>query len=305
MNKLLIVLFSFSLLLSKSIITPIPNDTHKLDPKKVSLGKKLFFEKKFSADNTISCASCHDIYNGGANKNKIAIGINGFKGTFNVPTILNSKYNFAQSWDGREKSLEKQMINPIHNPLEMGSSFPEIIKKLSKNSNYIKEFKSIYNSPITKENIINSIVEFEKALITPNSKFDKYLKGQKEILTKKEKIGYKLFQEYGCISCHNGRNIGGNLFQKVGIISDYFPNENKHFGRYNLTKEEEDKFYFKVPTLRNIELTSPYLHDGSVKSLKEVIEVMLKYQIGAIYTKQDIEYIEEFLKTLTGEKPNI
>lgn len=305
MKKVILILCFITLLFSNDIITPIPISLDNLNVKKIELGKKLFFDPRLSKDNTISCASCHDIYNGGADKNKVAIGINQLQGSFNSPTILNSKYNFAQFWDGRAKNLEHQVVGPIHNPLEMASNFPEIIKKLSKDEEYKKEFASVYNSIITEENIIESIVEFENALTTPNSKFDMYLNGDENILSENEKKGYKLFKEFGCISCHNGINIGGNLFQKVGIISEYFPDVNKHQGRYNITKDEEDKFYFKVPTLRNIALTSPYLHDGSVDNLKDVITVMLKYQIGAIYTKQDVELIEEFLKTLTGETPKI
>lgn len=305
MNKLIILLFSFTLLIADNIITPIPDNINNLNSYKVSLGKKLFFDTRLSADNTISCASCHDIYNGGANKDKIAIGINGLKGTFNSPTVLNSRFNFSQFWDGRAKNLKEQAIGPILNPLEMASTFPQIIEKLSKDETYVKEFEKIYKSKITKENIIDAIVEFEKALITPNSKFDRYLKGDKDILTEDEKKGYQLFNDLGCVSCHNGINLGGNLFQKVGIISPYFLDINIHHGRYNLTKDEEDKFYFKVPMLRNIELTAPYLHDGSVKNLKNVIEVMLKHQIGAIYTNEDIEHLEKFLQTLTSSVPNL
>ena len=187
----------------------------------------------------------------------------------------------------------------------MNSNFDEIISKLKNDETYIKKFYQIYHSSINENNIINAIVEFEKSLLTPNSKFDKHLKGQKDILTKEEIKGYELFKSHGCISCHNGVNIGGNLFQKIGIINNYFKNEPKNFGRYNITKEEKDKFYFKVPTLRNIELTAPYLHNGSIKDLKSTIEIMLKYQIGTIYEKSDIENLEMFLNTLTGEIPKI
>jgi cytochrome c peroxidase len=304
MKKLLIYISTISLLISNEIITPIPDKDNTLNLQKVQLGKKLFFDTRLSKNNTISCSSCHDIQNGGDDGKKVAVGINNSKGFFNTPTILNSRYNFSQFWDGRVETLEKQVLGPIHNPVEMNSDFSQIVSKLSKDKKLKKEFKHIYNSDINKTNIIDAIVEFEKSLTTPNSKFDKYLKGELT-LTKSEEKGYELFKDLGCISCHNGINIGGNLYQKVGVVSQFFPNNEIHYGRYNLEKKEDEKFYFKVPTLRNIELTAPYLHDGSVNTLSAVIEVMLRYQIGAIYTRDDIKNIESFLKTLTGEIPKI
>lgn len=300
--KLLYILITPLFLFSEILITPIPTETN-LNNKKVLLGHMLFVDTNLSKDNTISCASCHDIQNGGGDNKQFSIGIDNKIGIINTPTILNSSFNFVQFWDGRAKTLEEQASGPIHNPKEMNSNFSEIINKLNQNKYYIDEFKEIYNTNINKENIINAIVEFEKSLITPDSKFDRYLKGEKNILNEEELKGYELFQSYGCISCHNGVNIGGNLFQKVGIMSSYFEDKENNLGRYNVTKKEEDKFYFKVPTLRNIQLTAPYLHDGSINDLKTTIEIMLKYQVGAIYNKKDIEYLEIFLNTLTGKTP--
>lgn len=304
MKILLIYIFTITLLISNEIITPIPLEDTKLNPQKIELGKKLFFDTRLSKNNTISCATCHDIQNGGDDGEKVAIGINNLKGFFNTPTVLNSRYNFSQFWDGRAETLEKQVLGPIHNPIEMNSDFSQIIPKLSKDKEIEKKFRDIYNSDINEKNIVDAIVEFEKSLITPNSKFDKYLKGELS-LTKSEEKGYELFKDLGCISCHNGINIGGNLYQKVGVVSQFFPDNEIHYGRYNLEKNEDEKFYFKVPTLRNIELTAPYLHDGSINTLSAVIEIMLRYQVGAIYTSDDIKNIESFLKTLTGEIPKI
>lgn len=303
MFKLFILLITTSIF-ANEIITPLPT-VSDYDVEKAKLGKSLFHDKRFSKDNTISCASCHDVNQGGVDNKKVSIGINNSIGSVNTPTVFNSRFNFVQFWDGRSENLKEQVSGPIHNPIEMDSSFEEIIKKLSNDTFYISKFKEIYNSSINEENIINAIVEYEKALITPNSKFDKYLNGDLNILTQDEKKGFELFKDFGCVSCHNGVNIGGNLFQKVGIIEQYFSEEKQHLGRYNITKSDEDKFYFKVPSLRNIELTAPYLHDGSVQDLKTVISVMLKYQIGAIYSENDIKYIEKFLLTLTGENPKI
>lgn len=302
--KLLYILITPLFLFSEILITPIPTEIN-LNNNKVLLGQKLFFDTKLSKDNTISCASCHDIKNGGDDNKQFSIGVDNKIGIINTPTIFNSSFNFVQFWDGRAKTLEEQASGPIHNPKEMNSNFSEIINKVNQNKYYINEFEKIYNTNINKNNIVDAIVEFEKSLITPNSKFDRYLKGEKDILNEKELKGYELFQSYGCISCHNGVNMGGNLFQKVGIISGYFEDNENNFGRYKITKKEEDKFYFKVPTLRNIQLTAPYLHDGSVHDLKTTIEIMLKYQVGTIYDKKDIEYLEIFLNTLTGEIPKL
>lgn len=303
MIKLFIFLINISVF-ANEIITPLPTQ-NDYNIEKAKLGKLLFHDKRLSKDNTISCASCHITEEGGDDNKKLSIGINNLIGPVNTPTVLNSRFNFVQFWDGRSENLKEQVSGPIHNPIEMNSNFEEIIKKLSNDNFYNSKFKEIYNSSIIEENIVNAIVEYEKALVTPNSKFDKYLNGDLNILTQDEKKGFELFKDFGCVSCHNGVNIGGNLFQKVGIIEQYFSEEKQHLGRYNITKSDEDKFYFKVPSLRNIELTAPYLHDGSAQDLKTVISVMLKYQIGAIYSENDIKYIEKFLLTLTGENPKI
>lgn len=196
------------------------------------------------------------------------------------------------------------MLIPLHNPNEMNSDIHKVVEKLKKSQEYKNLFQKVYSDTIKKEYIIDAIVEFEKALITPNSKFDRYLKGESTILSHIEKEGFKLFKSYGCISCHNGVNIGGNLFQKVGIVKQ-IPNENKYLGRYNVTKNEEDKYFYKVPTLRNIELTAPYLHSGEIKTLREAVMFMMEYQIGVKPNNVDITHIMAFLRTLTGNKPKI
>jgi cytochrome c peroxidase len=298
MTKLILLTLYCTFLFSKELITPIPTtvEHHK---EKASLGKKLFFDTRLSKDNTISCASCHILDQGGDDNLPVSLGVEGKKGTRNSPTVLNSKFNIIQFWDGRASTLEEQAHGPIHNPIEMNSNFDEIIEKLKKDTHYPKLFNTIYTDGITGDNITNAIAEFENTLITPNSKFDKYLKGDKNILDAQERNGFKLFKEYGCISCHNGVNIGGNLMQKLGVIEDFDTND---YGLYNVTKKEEDKYYFKVPTLRNIELTSPYFHDGLTPTLKESVRKMSYYQVGYKLQEKDIEDIVKFLHTLTGEQ---
>ena len=302
MYKIILILcFPFVFLISTELITPIPiNPDYNV--KKAQLGTKLFFDTRLSHNNTISCANCHLIDGGGDDNLSVSFGIDGQKGMRNSPTVLNARYNRIQFWDGSAKSLEDQAKGPIHNPVEMGSNFEEIISKLKKDTNYVKEFFSLYSEGITSLNISNAISEFEKTLTTPNSKFDRFLRGDKKALNNDELNGYKLFKEYGCISCHNGVNIGGNLLQKIGAVEKY---DTPDFGLYNITKEEDDRFYFKVPSLRNIELTAPYFHDGSVQTLKEAVDKMIKYQVGFLIEENEREDILNFLKTLTGQTPEI
>jgi len=275
-----------------------------VDLNKALLGKKLFMDPQLSHDNTISCASCHHLDKGGDDNRQFSVGVNNKMGNINSPTVFNSKYNFVQFWDGRAKDLEEQVLVPLHNPDEMNSNIQEVVEKLKKSQEYKNLFQKVYNDTIKEEYVIDAIVEFEKALITPNSKFDRYLKGEVNILSHVEKEGFELFKSYGCISCHNGVNIGGNLFQRVGIVKQ-IKYENKYLGRYNVTKDEEDKYFYKVPTLRNIELTAPYLHSGEIKTLREAVTFMMEYQIGVTPNAAEVNHIMAFLRTLTGNRPKI
>ncbi len=287
--------------LFSATIKPIPNEI-KVDNKKVQLGKKLFFDPLLSKDGTISCASCHDLQNGGDDGLKFSFGIGGQEGIINSPTVYNAVFNFRQFWDGRAKDLQEQVSGPIENPVEMGHSMDMTMKVLKKSSIYIKEFNNLYSDGITPDNIADAIAEFEKALITPNSPFDRYLKGDKEAISQQAKKGYRLFESKGCILCHHGMNVGGNFYNKFGIYEDA---DSIHLGRYNITKREEDKHVFKVPSLRNIALTAPYMHDGRVDTLEKAVEIMTKYQLGRYMEPGDTEAIVAFLKSLTGEIPEI
>lgn len=299
MHKYLYFIFITTTLFATELITPIPTNI-SINHNKAKLGELLFHDPRLSKDNTVSCASCHILNDGGDDNLAVSIGINGQQGTRNAPTVFNARFNSFQFWDGRAKNLEEQATGPIHNPVEMGSTLKEVLIKLKKDSTYNKHFNKIYQDGITEKNIIDAIVEFENTLITPNSTFDKYLRGDKNILTKEEKEGYVLFKEYGCISCHNGINIGGNLMQKMGIIEDF---KNRDLGKFIITNKEEDKYYFKVPSLRNITLTSPYFHDGKIKTLKEAINQMSFFQVGYALKNEETDKIIAFLKTLTGEIP--
>lgn len=235
------------------------------------------------------------------------MGINGKLGTANAPSVFNSALNFKQFWDGRATTLGEQIEGPIHNPLEMGSGWPEIAAKISQDPLYKAKFAAIYPDGITHENIVDAIVTFENTLITLDSPFDRYLKGEQNALSRAQLLGYQKFQAYGCVSCHQGVNIGGNMFQVFGVMRNYFHDRGGSYpsdlGRFNVTKQEADKHVFRVPSLRNVELTAPYFHDGSVHTLDKAVQVMGKYQLGREIPKEDITVLVQFLKSLTGKVP--
>jgi cytochrome c peroxidase len=285
-------------------IKPIPIDT-KVDERKAALGEKIFSDKRLSKDNTVSCATCHALTTGGVDRTPVSTGINGVKGPINAPTVFNASFNFRQFWDGRASSLEEQAAGPVHNPKEMGSNWQEVIGKLSVDKELVASFKAAFPDGVQSKNIQSALAEFQRSLVTPNSKFDKYLRGEKSMLNDEEQKGYQLFKNYGCIACHQGVNVGGNMYQVFGVMGDYFKQRGNmteaDLGRYNVTKNDADKHMFKVPSLRNVAMTAPYFHDGSAKTLPEAVEVMFRYQLGRSAPQTDKDLIVKFLQTLTGE----
>jgi len=298
---LLIPIVSFSLF-AQTPITPLPENAI-YSVAKAELGKKLFFDPILSNENKISCALCHDVLKNGADTTPFSKALNGKETNINTPTLLNASLNFVQRLDGSAQTLEDELALSIEDPLKMDTTFNEVVSKLS-SSSYKSSFEALYPDGVTKDNLINAIVEFEKALITPNSKFDRYLRGDSSALNKEERIGYEKFQSTGCINCHNGVNVGSNMYQKMGLYTPYTQKKVSK-GRVNVTHRERDKHVYKVPTLRNIELTAPYMHDGQVATLKEAIKSMREHQLGITNSSQSINQIEAFLKTLTGETPAI
>ena len=293
-----------TLLSGASLFTPLPQNP-EYDKAKADLGKLLYMDTRLSGDGTVACVSCHELATGsGVDSLPTSTGIRGQKGPINAPTVYNSRYNFVQFWDGRSPSLQDQAGGPVENPLEMGAKFPVVIERLKKDEKYVKLFEELYHDSITKEHITHAIAEFEKALITPNSKFDQYLRGDTQALNKIEKKGLQLFNDKGCVACHNGINIGSNLYQKAGIF-EKFPEMDNFTGRYNITKDEKDKYFVKVPTLRNIARTAPYFHHGKTPDLKTAVMQMGYYQLGITITLEEADAIVAFLTTLNGEVPNI
>ncbi len=276
-----------------------------LDDDKVTLGSRLFNDTRFSADNSLSCASCHDLNSNGADRNRFSLGIDNKPLSVNTPTAFNSSRNAPLFWDGRALDTEEQIDFVVYSAQEFNTDWPTIVSKLSKDADYLRSFRAIYGRPPDRNTIIDALAEFEKSLITPGSRFDQYLLGQHDILTEKEKRGYLLFKSYGCIACHQGQNIGGNMLQKFGTFRDFFSQRRQiskaDLGRYNVTGEPADKHVFRVPSLRLVVLTPPYFHDGSAKTLEEAINVMARYQLGRKIPQQDVDNIIAFLHTLPGQ----
>lgn len=269
----------------------------------VELGKKLFFDPRLSKSGFISCNSCHNLSMGGSDNLPTSIGDKWQQGPINSPTVLNSSLNLAQFWDGRAADLKEQAGGPIANPGEMAFSHTLAIDVIESIPAYKREFKTVFGKErIDIDQVTAAIAEFEKTLVTPNSRFDQWLLGNKEALSPKELAGYKLFKESGCVACHNGAAAGGNSFQKMGLVEPYKSNSPAE-GRSAVTGKDADRFNFKVPTLRNVELTYPYFHDGAANTLAEAVDVMARIQLGKNYTKQENEQVVAFLKTLTGDQP--
>ncbi len=288
-------------------ITPIP-ETLELDKRQVDLGRRLFHDKRLSRDDTISCASCHDLRLAGVDGRPVGVGVAKQMGTVNSPTVLNSAFNFRQFWDGRAGTLEEQAAGPVHNPIEMATNWAEVTAKLRKDAQYARDFQAIWPDGIQSAHIQSAIAEFERSLVTPDSPFDRYLKGDAQALSAEARKGWDLFRNMGCIACHQGVNMGGNMFANLGVMGDFFAERAKtqvktDLGRYNVTGQEKDRHMFKVPTLRNIARTAPYFHDGSIATLEKAVETMARYQLGIELSEADRKALIAFLRTLNGRLP--
>ena len=269
----------------------------------VELGKKLYFDPRLSKSGFISCNSCHNLSMGGTDNLKTSIGHNWQEGPINAPTVLNSSMNVAQFWDGRAADLKEQAGGPIANPKEMAFTHTLAIDVLASIPEYVVEFQQVFGvDEITIDEVTQAIAEFERTLVTPNSRFDQWLLGDADVLTNDELAGYKLFKNSGCVGCHNGEAMGGTTFQKMGIVAPY-ETDNPAEGRAAVTGKDADRFMFKVPTLRNVELTYPYFHDGEAETLTEAVDVMGRLQLGRKFSDQENAQIVAYLKTLTGEQP--
>ena len=277
-----------------------------LDPERVALGRLLFSDTRLSADRTMACVSCHDLGRGGVDGRQFSIGIGGAVGGINAPSVLNSGYGFVQFWDGRAQTLEEQAAGPIHNPIEMGSNWVQVLERLRADPALVAAFERSYPDGLDAASVVDAIASFERSLVTLDSRFDRYLRGDASALDAREIEGYRHFRELGCTSCHQGILLGGNMYQKFGVLGDYFAGRGTtqaDLGRYNVTGREEDRHVFKVPGLRNVALTAPYFHDGSATTLEQAVTVMARYQLGRTLSSAETEAIAAFLRALTGQLP--
>ena len=289
---------------SKEPIQPI-TAAKVANPAMVELGKKLFFDPRLSRSGFISCNSCHNLSMGGTDNIKTSIGHNWQRGPINSPTVLNASMNVAQFWDGRAKDLQEQAGGPIANPGEMAFTHELAIDVLASIPAYRAQFRQVFGQDkLTIEQVTRAIAAFEEVLVTPGSRFDQWLSGKKSALTKDELAGYQLFKSSGCIACHNGSAVGGNTFQKMGVVEPYKTAMTAE-GRSAVTGKDADRFNFKVPTLRNVELTYPYFHDGEAATLTQAVDVMGRLQLGRTFTPDENAKLVAFLKTLTGKQPHI
>ncbi len=226
------------------------------------------------------------------------------EGDINAPTVFNSAFNFKQFWDGRAESLETQVDGPLENSREMGTDWPTLLAMLAGDPSYVQGFRDAFPQGMTRETVTEAITTFERSLVTPDSRFDRWLRGDRDAITAVEEQGYQLFKELGCTSCHQGVNVGGNMFQTMGRMGNYFADRGNttkaDLGRFNVTGQDRDRFRFKVPSLRNIELTAPYLHDGQAETLEEAVQIMARYQLGYDLKPEETRLLVAFLHTLTG-----
>lgn len=292
-----------------ALFAPLPDgaieaENRQLTEERIALGRMLYYDTRLSRNHDLSCNSCHNLSSYGVDGKKFSEGHRGQFGSRNSPTVYNAAGRHLQFWDGRAADVEEQATGPILNPVEM--AMPDearVVATLESIPEYVELFKKAFpesEKPITLQNVGIAIGAFERKLVTP-SRWDRFLKGEKDALTDEEKKGFVTFVETGCVTCHMGAYVGGTMFQKVGLVKPW-PNQ-KDLGRFEVTGKEEDKFMFSVPSLRNVTKTAPYFHDGSAETIEQAVAMMAEYQLGKTLTKEQIASIVAFLDTLTGTIP--
>ena len=295
---------------------PVPAD-NPMTAGKIELGKQLFFDPRLSLDGTVSCNSCHNVMSSGTDNRSVSVGVGGLKGGRSAPTVWNAAFLSTQFWDGRAASLEDQAKGPILAHVEMAMpSADEAVKRIKSIPGYVQSFKAVFgeNNSVTYDNIAKAIATYERTLITPNSAFDQYMRGDKAAMSNAAIRGMKSVEKLGCTACHSGANFAGpklamgqGFFQKFptfpGSKYDKQYDLTSDLGRYNVTKDAADKNMWRVPTWRNVAVTAPYFHNGSVKTLDEAIRVMARTQLDKKLSNQQVADIKAFLNSLTGEFP--
>jgi cytochrome c peroxidase len=285
-------------------IEPLPL-TVEFDAERAALGEVLFGEPRLSGDSKVACTDCHLAGHGLADEKPRSI-VGGRPATaVNTPTMYNVRYLYKLGWGGKYESLETHIDNLMKNPKVMASSWELATSHLSEVASYRDKFASVFKDGLTPSNVRSAILEYERSLVTPNAPFDRYLRGDAKAISREAKEGYAMFKSYGCSSCHQGMAIGGNVFERFGVLRDFFADRG-HFddadlGRFNVTQKEQDRFVFRVPSLRNVALTAPYFHDGSATTLETAVANMANYQLGRELDEHDKAVLVEFLRSLTGE----
>jgi cytochrome c peroxidase len=286
-------------------LPPVMDSTaNPISDAKLALGRMLYFDARLSKGQDVSCNSCHVLSHYGVDNQPVSDGYKGQKGTRNSPTVYNAAGHFVQFWDGRATNVEEQAKGPILNPVEMAMPDEKrVLAVIDSMPDYVEAFQKAFpgeKHPVTFDNLAKAIGAFERNLITV-SRWDKFLGGDQAALSDAEKAGLNKFLDVGCQTCHNGVYVGGSMFQKLGLAKPW--DNVKDPGRFSITKQETDRMVFKVPTLRNIEKTAPYYHDGSISTLDEAVRQMADHQLARTLSKEETDSIVAFLKALTGELP--
>jgi cytochrome c peroxidase len=289
---------------SQEPIVPLPLHV-PADPAKVALGERLFHDVRLSGHNTIACATCHKLGHGGADGLPHAMTATGTPHARNTPTIFNVAFNVAFNWDGGVRTLEAHAERVLLSPALMHTTWPALLAKLQTALEYRETFATLYPGRLTQAHVLDALATYERSLVTPNSRFDQYLRNHPEALNPVERRGYDIFKAYGCVACHQGINVGGSMFQKFGIFQEApaprDPTKPVDLGRFLLTQAMRDREVFRVPSLRNVALTAPYFHDGRAPTLEAAVAIMARVQLGRTLSQEDIHAIVQFLHTLTGE----
>lgn len=297
MRKLLLVLCLATAIagaMAEEPIKPVPL-VQPANAARAALGRQLFSDVRLSGNGRVSCASCHNLQQGGADGRPHSPGLRGRPTVHNAPTVLNAALNFRQFWDGRAATLEQQAAAVVENPDEMGGSWPDVVRRLQADPAYRRTFTAAYADGVTAANVQDALASYERTLLTPGSRFDRYLRGEQKAISNDERAGYARFKQYGCIACHQGVNVGGNMYQRFGVLGD-MP---------GLPVRDGLGRRFKVPSLRNVARTAPYLHDGSAATLEDAIDVMFMYQLGRIASREDRQLIAAFLRSLDADPPGL
>jgi cytochrome c peroxidase len=282
----------------------VPSAENASSADKVALGRMLYYDGRVSTSGDVSCYVCHPLHDYGTSHRRTGVGHDGLVGGRNEPTVYNAAGHIAQFWDGRAADVEDQALGPVLNPVEMGMADGEsVLAVLRGIPGYVDAFRAAYPAeadPISFVNFGRAVADFERGLLTP-SRWDAFLKGDATALTDEEKAGFNEFASVGCIQCHNGPYVGGGFYQKAGVVHPWF--NRTDLGRFAVTGNPADSLFFKVPSLRNVEETWPYFHDGSVQRLDDAIRLMAWHQLGKELTDAQVTSITVWLRTLTGPVP--